>query len=91
MMKSEFVDLLHEVSPTHREPTIEEYKKIEFVYTYHPSIGCKEDIVDLWRKYGNRIIEDMTPWAVKVRDAEVNVNQARMAYEAAREIYDSFF
>lgn len=89
MMKSEFNKILHEVSPTHREPTDEEYQKIEFVYTYHPSIGAKEDIVDLWRYYGNRIIEDMTPRAQHVRNAEENVGQAKMAYEAALEVYNS--
>ena len=89
MMMSEFIDLLHEVSPTHREPTNEEYLKIEFVYNYHPSVGCKEDIVDLWRSYGNMIIEDMTPRARKIRDAEVKVNLTRAAYEEAKEVYDS--
>lgn len=89
MMKSEFVEILHDMSPTHREPTEAEYEAIEFVYTYHPSIGCKEDIVDLWRNYGNMIIADMTPRARHISKAEENVRQAKIAYDAALEVYNS--
>lgn len=87
MMRSEFIDILREISPTHRDPSPEEYKEIEFVYTYHPSIGDKKTIVKLWADFGNIIIEDMKPRAKAVMKAEENFNQARRAYEAARELY----
>ena len=87
MMKFEFIEMVYEISPTHIVPTDEEYKKIEFVYTYHPAIADKGTIARLWCEFGNMIIEDMTPRAERVRNAEVNYERARKAYEAAREIY----
>ena len=51
MLKTEFIDILEEISPTHPYPTDDEYKKIELVCTYHPSIissDKEEDIVRLW-------------------------------------------
>lgn len=68
MMRSEFIDILREVSPTHRDPSSEEYEAIELVYTYHPAIGDKKTIVKLWVDFGNTIIEDMKPRAEKIRD-----------------------
>ena len=87
MMYSEFIDILREISPTHRDPSPEEYKTIELVYTYHPSIGDKETIVKLWADFGNTIIEDMKPRAKAVMEAEENFRQARLSYEAARDLY----
>ena len=90
MMKSEFIDILEEISPTHPYPTDEEYKKIEIVYTYHPSISDKEDIVRLWANYGNIIIEDMTGRAQSVMCAEQELQEARVRYEKAKEMYEAF-
>lgn len=90
MLKSEFIDILEEISPTHPYPTDEEYKNIEIVYTYHPSISDKEDIVRLWADYGNIIIEDMSARAQAVMIAEQELREARDRYERAKEVYDSF-
>ena len=91
MLKTEFIDILEEISPTHPYPTDEEYKKIEIVYTYHPSISDKEDIVRLWADYGNIIIEDMISRANAVMCAEQELQEARGRYERAKEMYEAFF
>ena len=91
MMKSEFISLLHEISPTHTEPTEEEYRRIEFVYNYHPSIGDKECIVKLWADFGNKIIEDMTPRAERVQEAEEDLRDARLVLDEKQRLYDALF
>lgn len=91
MLKTEFIDILEEISPTHSYPTDEEYKNIEVVYTYHPSISDKEDIVRLWANYGNIIIEDMSARAQAVMIAEQELREARERYERAKEVYEAFF
>lgn len=75
MMRSEFIDILREISPTHRDPSQEEYKAIELVYAYHPSIGDKKTIVKLWADFGNTIIEDMTPRVKAIMAAYENLNK----------------
>lgn len=53
--------------------TDEEYKKIEFVYTWHPSISetdGKNQIAMLVGAFGMRIIEDMLPTAQKAQELE---------------------
>ena len=98
MMKSEFIEILREISPTRKDPTDEEYKEIEFVYTYHPSIGNKECIVKLWADFGQKIIEDMIPRSRRVQEAEINVEakkqrvrEANKMLEQAQKEYDDFF
>lgn len=56
--------------------TNEDYKKIEFVYTFHPSISetdGKKQIVDLVGAFGMRIICDMIPTAKKAKDLEEHI------------------
>ena len=51
----------------------QEYKKIEFVYTWHPSISetqGKDQIAMLVATFGMRIIEDMLPTAEKAKELE---------------------
>ena len=88
MMKSEFIGLLREISPTHRDPSESEYRNIEIVYTYHPSIDTKECIVKLWADFGNTIIEDMLPRSYRVQEAEKELTAARSALEQARHILE---
>ena len=90
-MMSEFVDELLEISPTHKLPTNEEYGNIEFVYTYHPSIGDKKAIVKLWADFGNKIIEDMMPRARMVMQAENDMRRAEASYKNAKDFYNSMF
>jgi hypothetical protein len=63
-MKCEFETLLG------REVSDDTYKKIEHVYTFHPCIKNKADIVMLYDKFGMRIINDMTATASKAMELE---------------------
>jgi hypothetical protein len=98
MLKSEFIEIMKELAPDHAEPTEKEYRAIELVYTYHPLVGNHEKIVKLWLDYGNALIEDMTPRALAVQEAEDELEQARYSVEEAQRIlackkahYDSLF
>lgn len=98
MMKSEFIEILREISPTRKDPTDDEYEEIEFVYTYHPSIGTKECIVKLWADFGQKIIEDMVPRCERVKDAEIKVQvmrervrEANRKLEQAEKEYNDLF
>lgn len=64
MMKQEFEALVGQ------QVSAEDYKDIEFVYIYHPSIehvDGKEQIASLYKIGGMRIIRDMIPSAQKMR------------------------
>ena len=88
MLKSEFTEILREVSPTHRDPTPEEYERIEDVYTYHPAIGDKKTIVKLWAEFGNVIIDDMMPRTEAIRNTERDLFEARNRYDRTKKEYD---
>lgn len=69
MMYNEFINRLPEGT---WHPTDSEYKEIELVYAYHPSISGsghegQEQIARLYSEFGMRIIRDMMPTA---REAE---------------------
>ena len=64
MMKHEFEEKLG------KSVTEKEYKDIEFVYTFHPSISNTEgktQIAQLRKIGGNRLIKDMIPTARKAQ------------------------
>ena len=64
MMKHEFEEKLGS------QVTESEYKDIEFVYTFHPSISNTEgktQIAQLHKIGGNRLIKDMIPTARKAQ------------------------
>lgn len=64
MMKHEFEEKLG------KSVTESEYKDIEFVYTFHPSISNTEgktQIAKLYELGGNRLIKDMIPTARKAQ------------------------
>lgn len=65
MMKEEFEKLAT------RPFTASEYKEIEYVYNYHPSIENKAQIASLYDEFGMRIIRDMRPTAEKLRNMKV--------------------
>lgn len=53
--------------------TENDYKEIEFVYTWHPSISetnGKDQIAMLVETFGMRIIEDMIPTAERAKELE---------------------
>lgn len=80
-MREEFEQLL----PKNIAPdfTDEEYKQIEFVYTYHPLNLSKQDTADLYAKFGFGIFNDMIVTAQKAMTYEQNVADARLALERA--------
>lgn len=64
MMKHEFEERLG------KPVTEKEYKDIEFVYTFHPSISNtegKKQITELYKIGGMRLIKDMIPTARKAQ------------------------
>ncbi len=74
MMYQEFVNRLPDDA---RIPTNEEYKTIEYVYVWHPSINGyeeQEQIARLYREFGMRIIYDMEDTARKME----SLNEARI-------------
>ena len=75
MMKEEFEKLVT------RPFTASEYKEIEYVYNYHPSIENKAQIASLYDEFGMRIIRDMRPTAEKAEEyeSEMRVLRAKLA------------
>lgn len=71
MTRSEFE---HRI--TTRKPTAEEYQVIELVYTHHPSISNakgKDEIAELYQRFGMRIIRDMEAAAKANRELEKEI------------------
>ncbi|MDD3229389.1 MAG: hypothetical protein PHE09_09260 [Oscillospiraceae bacterium] len=87
MTKQEFKDLAR------RGFTEAEYKAIETVYTFHPSIsetGGKKQIANLYDTYGIRIIADMLPTATNAKEYEERINQKRHELESLQEEFKEF-
>ena len=78
MMKSEFDILVGKDIP------LEEYKLIEFVYTWHPSNLSKEATASLYKEFGISLFKDMEPRAIRaqvlvetIRKAEIYIRDLR--------------
>ena len=93
MMKSEFeakiADLLvgDQTAPAVSD---ENYKIIEKVYNFHPSISeteGKKQIAYLYINFGMRVIRDMVPTAEKAEELEDRIRQARMQMETLQRAY----
>ena len=72
MMKSEFDILVGKDTP------LEEYKLIEFVYTWHPSNLSKEATASLYREFGLTIFKDMEPRAIQAQILEEKIHKAEI-------------
>lgn len=75
---------------TASKPTEEEFKIIEFVYNYHPSISDvdgKKQIADLYSAFGMRLIRDMLPTAKK---AEALENEIRIAIARLKDLSEKY-
>lgn len=73
MMKHEFEEKLG------GQATESEYKDIEFVYTFHPSISNTEgktQIAQLYKIGGMRLIKDMLPTARKAQELDNKIMAA---------------
>lgn len=66
------------------EPTDSQYKLIEYVYTFHPSISetdGKAQIAMLYVNFGISIIQDMKPRAELMEKKERELREARLRFE----------
>ena len=75
---------------TKKPVTDSDYKKIEFVYTYHPAISeteGKDQIGYLYNTFGMRIIEDMTDTAEKAEEMLYNIRTTESKLMQLKEEY----
>lgn len=74
-----------------RKPiTDSDYKKVEKVYTFHPSIdpnNGKDQIAYLYDTFGMRIIEDMIPTAERAAELDDQIRRARIELDRLMEEY----
>lgn len=78
MTKAEFEKL------SKRPVTEDEYRSIELVYTFHPSISDtkgKEEIAYLFNTFGMRIILDMVDTANKAKRISTDILNTRLLLE----------
>lgn len=89
MTREEFERSCIEVKPQdNKRPTESEYKLIEYVYTFHPSISeveGKKQIAYLYLSFGMSIIQDMKPRAELMEKKE---SELRAAREALKKVQD---
>lgn len=92
MNKSEFIYTCESISGK-KKLTIDDsdYEIIEVVYTFHPAISNvrgKEQIALVYITFGMTVINDMLPRAIKARELENKISQAKAAYNAAMAEYN---
>ncbi|MBO7676870.1 MAG: hypothetical protein J6S49_05095 [Erysipelotrichaceae bacterium] len=80
MKRNEFEKICKESFPNYKfyEPTDDEYKIIEEVYTWHPAISYSShvgtrEIAEIYMHYGMQLIKDMLPTARKKRSLEEEI------------------
>lgn len=77
MTKQEFESRLEDGKTV----TNEQYKVIEYVYTYHPAISDisgKDQIAILYDVFGMAVIKDMYPRARRSEELERDIREARI-------------
>lgn len=77
MMYNEFCELLDEHTV---KPTLEDYKIIETVYMYHPVIGDKKCIAELYDDFGMILMKDMYPRADSIRSMQIALDTIKSEY-----------
>ena len=90
MTREEFNSLI-EPEKTKR-PNDEDWKIIEFVYTFHPSISetrGKEQIAYLYKTFGMRIIKDMIQTAKRAEAMEKELSELRAKYNKLKDDYNA--
>jgi len=71
MTREEFESQLKELSPIPRIPNVEDFKLIEYVYIFHPSISetdGKRQVALLYYEFGIRIFKDMEHTATRNKE-----------------------
>lgn len=73
----------------------EDYKIVELVYNYHPSISDKACIAKLYEEFGMRVIKDMVPTAERVRDLEMEkhkvILEIQLLNDKLKDIDDEYY
>lgn len=90
MTREEFNSLI-EPEKT-KSPNDEDWKIIEFVYSFHPSISetrGKEQIADLYKTFGMRIIKDMIQTAKRAEAMEKELSELRAKYNKLKDAYNA--
>ena len=92
MNKSEFIHACESITCA-KNLTISDfdYEKIEVVYTFHPAISevhGKEQIALIYTTFGMTVINDMLSRAIKARELENKISQAKAAYNIAMAEYN---
>lgn len=81
MMKSEFDTLLGKNSKA------EDYKIVEFVYTYHPLNFSKEAVANLYKEFGVLIFKDMYDRAEEAQRLEREIGKVKGKLRELEEEY----
>lgn len=90
MTREEFNGLIDKRKPT--KPNDEDWKIIETVYTFHPSISntCgKTQIAYLYDTFGMRIIKDMYHTAQMASAMEKELSELRAKYDKLKDAYNA--
>ena len=80
MMKHEFETKLSELEPIQRTVSDDDYKLIEYVYTFHPSISetdGKRQVALLYHEFGLRVFKDMEATATANQVLESAIRKTR--------------
>ena len=80
MMKCEFEAKLSELEPIQRTVSDDDYKLIEYVYTFHPSISeteGKRQVALLYHEFGLRVFKDMEATATANQVLESAIRKTR--------------
>lgn len=94
MTKQEFHEFLRRV-PGHEQDNVsaEDYARVEYVYTWHPSIpnvGGKEAIAHIYAYGGMCVIEDMYARAKRAEQADAEVRAIRQDMKAVEEKHRAY-
>jgi len=82
MMKQEFEKLIH------AEISDEDYRTIEYVYTWYPTISetnGKDQIADLYLSFGMPIIEDMVERAGQMENLDKDLKRVQAQLTAIQD------
>lgn len=84
MMKDEFTKIFNEQYPEHAPFHLSdrEWQIIEQVYTYHPCIDDKMQIVMLYANYGMAVISDMYDRACMIARLEADIERINARMDA---------
>lgn len=77
MMQYEFEELRKSHGCAGPVLSPEDYTLVDFVYTWHPAVRSKVDIVDLFRIGGCNLIQELRPRALACMERELKLDELR--------------